>query len=129
MAYASAVAVAADGVNVVVTITETDADATAEVAVQLPFLSGRILKVTGALSAGTGTTIRPVIGVVTNPAGIDADTILSIDAASAAASINAVTDPPPPWATADGILYHRSRVDAGADNAITTVYYIQRGIA
>lgn len=129
MAYAAAITTAIDGVNAIVTVSETEAATSSEASVQLPFLSGRILKVVSELTAGTGTSVRPVIGTSTDPASSAADTIVSIAAASAAAAINAVTDPPTPFTSSDGLLYHRARVDAGADNSITTTYFIQRGIA
>lgn len=129
MAYAASVSIAFDGVNAVVTVSETEAASASEATIQLPFFAGRIVKVISHLTAGTGTTVNPVIGTATNPAGSEADTVLSIAPASAAAAINAVTDPPPPFLTSDGQLYHRARVDAAADNSISTIYYIQRGIA
>ena len=129
MAYAATTSIAYDGVNAVVTVSETEAASSSEATVQLPFVSGRVLKIVSELTAGTGTTVRPILGTATDPAGSAADTIVSIAAASAAAALNAVTDPAPPFLTTDGALYHRARVDAGADNSISTTYYIQRGIA
>ena len=113
--------------SVVVTISETDAEATSEPqAIELGFKYGRILMQKCHLTSGAGSTVDPVIGTVTNPASSAKDIIISNGTAGASIS-NQLGAPGVPFYTATGKLYHRSVVDSGTNNAISTEYHIVQG--
>lgn len=144
MAYSSSVTVqklAPDPVSssrsevYLVTITETEAAQTSEVTIAMsdpagdgsqPALpsSGRILSRTCILTAGTGTTIDPILGDASNPASAAA---WKFENDTAAASVHEVPVRSIPYY--DGTLYHRSVPnDATADHSITTKYIFAAGI-
>lgn len=112
----------------IVRCTETDAAATSEWTIpnsaQLPEF-GTITLYKADLTAGTGTTIQPKVGRATGPTAATMDWVGQISAA--AAYINDAT-PLRYSGLGDGrVLYIRSTVDAGADNAISTEITIVEG--
>ncbi len=116
MAYSKTITtsrVNSDG-DYLVEITETDAEATSEFEiVDLPS-SGRILRYTAVLEAGAGTTVDPIVGSATNPAGI---TVI-LENGTAAATVD-VTPEPPTYYFSES-LFVRNKVDAGTNNTIST---------
>jgi len=125
MAYSGVATVTQLSVNdYEITIAETEAKNDSEVTIQLPFLSGRVHRQKCELTAGTGTTVDPLLGEVTNPT--TNDLIVENDAGAVQVD-NAITGGTT-FATSDGALYHRSVPnDATADHTISTVYHISRG--
>lgn len=123
MAYAASVTVVRSGTDVVVTISETECAAASEATINLGVQHFRIHRQLVALTAGTGTTIDPVIGTDSNPAG---NSLLLANGDPAAAVDNSLTggvacyDP-------NGTLFHRSQPSAGTDNAVSTTYLITCG--
>lgn len=124
MAYAAAINVQHLGKGrYTVSISETECAATSEAVITGLPLSAVLLKQVTALTSGTGATVNPIIGLATNPAGIS----ILAENETAAASVNNIASPQIPFATASGTLYHRSRPNAGADNAILSRYLFQVG--
>lgn len=109
----------------VLTIAETDVASTSEATIALATEGlptvGRIWAQIASLDSGTGTTIDPILGDVTDPATgawkVENDTAAALIHNQAATAIrySATT------------LYHRSVPDAGTDNVVTTRYYICAG--
>ena len=114
--------------SVVVIIEETDAEATSEPqAIELGFKYGRVLMQRCHLaSGGTGTTVDPVLGTTTDPAATAKNVIISNGSPGASIS-NQLGAPGVPFYTETGKLYHRSVVDSGNDNTISTEYHIVQG--
>lgn len=114
-----------------ITITETGASSTSEVELTIALLGkplpvkGRIVRVISKRSAGTGTTIQPTIGTVTNPSG----TTIRYEATATAVATTIDDQPtaPPTYRLVGSSLFHRLRPDAGADNDAVTVYHILPG--
>jgi len=138
MAYAAAISVtqyasgvpAEDELGPVyqVTITETEAAAASEAEIVLadeglPTV-GRIIHRGCKLTSGTGTTVSPVSGELTDPA--NAAFYRFQFGGTAAALVN--EQPTKPLAYVGSSLFHRSGVNAGTDNSITTVYLIVAGV-
>lgn len=86
---------------------------------------GRFLTRRATLSSGSGTTLEPILGEQTDPA--TNKTRIVGETAAAAADIYDQAAPPVPYNALYGDLYHRSRPDAGADNAVVTVYHFLAG--
>lgn len=134
MAYASTVTVKQQRSGCfILTITETEAAAASEVEIDpddpagdssQPAIpkTGRVLARTCSLTAGTGTTVDPVLGQITNPA----NSAWRMENNTAAVRTHEVNVTPIPYHLS-GSFFHRSVVDAAADNSITTVYYIVAG--
>lgn len=127
MAYASAVTVVRKGKEITVTIVETDARDTSEpAAIDLAIIRGRVLKQECHLTDGTGTTVDPVLGKVTNPAASPDKVIVS----NATPAANVANQSLLPGTTFDitGPVYHRSVPNnATEDHDITTIYHILVG--
>jgi hypothetical protein len=128
MAYNDPVPTVEDkGKEVVITISEEDCGTSNEpAAIPLAFAKGRIIGIRCTKTAGSATTVAPVLGRVTDP-GNSSNLKDKITEATAAASIDIVPDPPINFYASDGVLYHRSVPDTGSDNDITTEYRILKG--
>jgi len=105
------------------TATTSAVAAATEVQVSVP-LRGLIVGIEATLDAGTATTIAPVAGVVTNPAGAFGQ-VFSI---AAAARIHEVPLAGIPYHAADGILYFRPVPDAAADNVVSWKIWIEKTV-
>ncbi len=110
------------GSEIVAVVTETGAGAASETEIPLGIARGRILLMTTVLTSGTASTVDPIVGIATNPAGFN----VVIENGTAAATIDnsyagGITF------SSSGSLFQRSKPDAGSDNAITTVYHIAVG--
>lgn len=119
-----------EGPLVRLTIVETNAAAASEtmIADQRIPRTGTVIRQTSVLQAGTGTAVAPVLGTVTNPVGTP-DVVCQV-ATPGAAVVDVFGEAPYhtyPQVGAPGRLFHRSRVNAAADNTITTVYLIVPG--
>lgn len=86
----------------------------------------RVLRQTSTLSAGTGVTVDPILGRLTNPSGL---AVIIENGAPAITIDNAPVGGVPAYTggTYPYSLFHRSRPNAGADNVITTEYLIREG--
>jgi len=123
MAYAAVVTVTREGGDTIIHISETDAATGDEATVTGVPSTGTVLRQTCVLTAGTGTTVNPVLATV--PGGTGAAVVVS-NAVAAATVDNA--DPQVAYTGGAGTLYHQSQVDSAvADNAITTVYLVKAG--
>ena len=112
--------------NYVLTIAETGAGASSEVSVVLSDYglpnTGRVMAQIAILSAGTGTTIDPVLGEQTDPAA----GAWRVENDAAAALVHNTSR----GVCYTGIptFYHRSAPNnAATDHTITTRYYIRAG--
>ena len=123
MAYAASVTVTRRGGEILVTISETEAASTSEASIDLGVQKFRVHRQICHLTSGTGTTVDPILGNATNPSGISV--ILENDTAAATAD-NSVTGGVTGYVS-NGTLYHRSQVDAGTDNSVSTEYHIVVG--
>ena len=123
MAYAASVTGTRRGGEILVTISETEAASTSEASIDLGVQKFRVHRQICQLTSGTGTTVDPIVGNATNPSGISV--ILENDTAAATAD-NSVTGGVTGYVS-NGTLYHRSQVDAGSDNSISTQYHLVVG--
>jgi len=123
MAYAASVTVTRRGGEILVTISETEAASTSEASIDLGVQKFRVHRQICQLTSGTGTTVDPILGNATGPSGISV--ILENDTAAATAD-NSVTGGVTGYVS-NGTLYHRSQVDAGTDNSVSTEYHIVVG--
>ena len=110
------------GNEIVVEITETSVGASTEVAIPVNITRGRIVRQICVLTSGSGSTVDPIIGIATNPAGVN----VVIENGTGAATVDnqyagGITF------SATGTLYHRSKPDSGSDNAVSTTYHIVVG--
>lgn len=108
-----------------VTITETSVGSSTEVSlVGVPNV-GRVIRQVCTKTAGSGSTVDPIVGVSTDPSGLS----ITYENGTAAATVN--NEPNngfgASYAVSNNTLYHRSRPDSGSDNSISTVYFIQGG--
>ena len=122
MAYNAVVSVSREGETTVIHISETDAANGDEATITGVPSTGEILRQTCVLTAGTGTTVDPVLA--TSAGGTGAAIVVSNDVAAATVD---TAYPVVAYTGGGGTLYHQSKVDAGADNAITTVYLVSAG--
>lgn len=104
-----------------VTIAETDCGPTDEASITGIPIQGRILKQVCVPGTGTAATVDPILGSETNPTGTAV--IVEPPAAAAEIDIQGLST----YISETGVLYHRSRPNAGNDNVITTVYHIASG--
>ena len=129
MAYASTITVQEAGSGFfVVTISETEAAAASETEINLSTQGlppvGAVVARRCAVTAGTGTTVQPVMGNATDPDNGAAWLFSTDTAANPVHQQNAV---PITYGTGVSSFFHRSKVNAGADNTVTTVYHFRRG--
>jgi len=110
-----------------VLITETDAEATSEVEIDLAALGlpqfGRIITQVCHLTSGAGSTVDPVLGNVTNPS----TATWQIQNDAAAARVQNVPATGIPYCSLITSMFHRSNVDSGTNNSITSAYYFIKG--
>ena len=132
MAYSATVTVtpvtATSWRGYILTIAETEAAASSETEIVLADAGlpamGRIITQRSRLTAGTGTTIDPVLGNQTNPAA--GDWLVEND--TAAAAVHNVPAAGIPYGSDITSFFHRAVPnDATADHSITTTYYIVSG--
>ena len=127
MAYAATVTVNhAPSVNGMqcfsVLIEETDAAASSEATIEGIPSYGRVVRQVCHHSSGTGSTVDPILGISTNPAG--ADVVVEND--TAGGTVDNYVDGASYYASG-ATLYHRSNVNSGTDNVVTTRYLIVAG--
>lgn len=129
MAYAATVEIVREGSRgLVVTVTETEAAAASEkeiVDTTTGFRPGpcRLRRcIAPPLSAGSAATRQPRLAVA---AAATAGQVRYTATSTAVASTIDETMTVP--VTLEGKLYHRSQVNAGADNSMVTVYHLITG--
>jgi len=105
--------------SLLVTITETEADATGEAEITGLPEALRLVEQRGLFVSGAGSTIDPILGLVTNPSGDN----LIIENGGAAASVVNRPSGGTPIAPIAGSLFHRSVLDSASDN-VTTIKYL-----
>ena len=123
MAYAASVTVTRRGGEILVTISETEAASTSEASIDLGVQKFRVFRQICQLTSGTGTTVDPILGNATNPSGIN---VIRENDTAAATADNSITGGVTGYVS-NGTLYHRSQVDAGTDNSVSTEYHIVVG--
>lgn len=131
MAYAATVtATRLSERDILIRVAETEVAAASEATispsnVDLP-QRFRLLRAVSVLSAGTAATIDPILGRSTNPSNVD---VIYENAAPAATADNAPIAGLPVYLgnSYPYSMFHRSRPNAGADNTVTTEYYIREG--
>jgi hypothetical protein len=123
MAYAASVTVTRRGGEIRVTISETEAASTSEASIDLGVQKFRVHRQICQLTAGSGSTVDPILGNATAPSG--ANIILENDTAASTCD-NAITGGVTGYSST-GTLYHRSQVDSATDNTVVSVYHITVG--
>ena len=110
----------------VVTITETDCTSTSECSFEVP-KTFRLFRQICKLTGGSGSTIDPVVGTVTDPGAAASSAELVYANGTAAARVNNDVNSGQGAAfyAAGGKLYHRSVPDN--TSTVTTIYLIQGG--
>lgn len=125
MAYSATVTIThAGGRDYVVTISETDAAAASEATISGLPKKGLLLAQLADKTAGSATTLDPRL---TTASGSTLSTQVVIENGTAASTISNLADPAIPYYSANGTLYHKSVVDAGTNNSVTTVYLLRAG--
>ena len=123
MAYSATVTVSRKGNDFVVQIVELEAGTATEATITGIPLRGRLLRQKATLTAGSGSTVDPILGNAANPTAAAASII--VVNATAAATIDNISDGPgAPYVASTGSMYHRSVCDSGSDNSVTTLYYL-----
>lgn len=110
-------------------IVEAEAQATSEWSITVPKV-GTIVLFQADITSGTGTTIQSKVGKATGWSASTVDAI-SQQAVAAAYLYDTTQIPYSLHGTTDanqGTMYGRSVVNAGTDNAITTVIVICEGV-
>lgn len=107
-----------------VVITETDAAASSEATIAGLPTEAIVLSQLADKTAGAGSTIDPRL---TTASGSTLATQTIIENGTAAASVSNLASPAIPYSSDTGTLYHKSGVDSGTNNSITTVYLIKAG--
>lgn len=105
-----------------VTILETDCAVGDEAVIPGMPIQGTCRRQICVLDSGTAATVDPVLGAVPNPAGT---IYIVVENAVPGAVID--TQGVATYVSETGILYHRSRPNAGADNVVQTIYDISIG--
>ena len=123
MAYAAAVTVTRRGGEIRVTISETEAAATSEASIDLGVQSFRVHRQICQLTAGSASTVDPILGNATAPSG--ANVVIENDTAAATCD-NAITGGVTGYSST-GTLYHRSNVDSAADSTVVSIYHVTVG--
>lgn len=125
MAYSANVTIThAGGRDYLVTISETDAAAASEATITGLPKKGLVLSQLADKTTGSATTLDPVL---TTASGSTLSTQTVIENGTAAATISNLADPAIPYYSATGTLYHKTQVDTGTNNGVTTVYLIRAG--
>ena len=124
MAYAATVTVTRKGSEVVVTIAETEGAAASEATIELGFTKGVILRQLADKTAGSASTLDPILGTASNPSG---NTVVIENDTAADPIDNSWSGGGVTFHTSTGKLYHRSVPDSGSDNTIATEYHIKVG--
>ena len=130
MAYAATITYTSAGKSGagILQIVEVEAAATSESEIVLATYGippiGRIHTQLCRLTAGTGTTVDPVIGDTTDPA---AAATWKIENATAAALIHNQPDSAVRYAGITSFFHRAVPNNAAADHSITTTYYISEG--
>ncbi len=104
-------------------ISETEAGAATEATINGLPTKGRVLAQLCTKASGTAATVAPIL---VTTAGSSA-AVQTVCQATAAADQSNSFEPPSRYHVDNGTLYHRTVCNAGADNAVTTVYFIQAG--
>lgn len=104
-------------------ISETEAGAATEATITGLPTKGVVTAQLATKASGTAATIAPIL-VTASGSALAVQTVIQ---ATAAADQSNQADPPAQYQVDNGTLYHRSVCNAGADNAITTVYFIRAG--
>lgn len=126
MASSTVITHIGDG-NFLVTIAQTNTTATEEVTLAGLPSTGRVIRQVTCLIAGSGTTVDPIIGTITDPGAAANAVQVVLENDTAAAS----TDNQPVggacYHTLDGTLFYRSVMDAAADNTVDVHLLIRSG--
>ena len=126
MAYAATITFARAGRHLRITIAETEGAAGSEATISAltgypPDILrvGQIRGVKCIRTSGAAATVDPILGTATNPSG--ANVVWTDD--NPRASVDQQWAPiGPAFLSPTNTLYHRTRVNAGADNVVITIY-------
>ena len=124
MAYAyTAVLTHLGGRDYKAVVQESEAGAATEATITGLPVKGIITAQLATKASGTAATIAPILVTAVGSA-LAVQTVIE---ATAAADQSNQADPPAQYQVDTGTMYHRSVCNTGADNVITTVYFIRAG--
>jgi hypothetical protein len=124
MSYAASVTLThIGGRDYKLVIQESEAGAATEATITGLPTKGIVTAQLATKASGTAATIAPIL--VTAAGSVLA--VQTVIQATAAADQSNQADPPAQYQVDNGTMYHRSVCNAGADNVITTVYFIRAG--
>ena len=125
MAYTPTITVAyVGGRDILVTITETECAAGSIATITGLPKKGVVISQLADLTAGSGGTVDPKLNTAS---GSSLATQTVVENGTAAAAISNLADPPVPYYSATGTLYHQSVPGGNTDNVVSTVYIIKAG--
>ena len=111
------------GQEITVVIAQTSVGTATELEIPLGITRGRLLRIIADKTAGSASTIDPILGIATNPAGSN----VVFEQGTAAATIDNQIVGGATFSTSTGSLFYRPKPDSGSDNAITTHLHILVG--
>ena len=111
------------GNEILVQITETSVSSSTEETITLGVTKGRVLRQVSVKTAGSGSTVDPILARTSGGTGAD----IVMENATAAATVDNQVTGGVPFYTADGVVYHKSSPDSGSDNSVTSEYLILVG--
>ena len=118
-----AVTVSRKGNEIAVAITETSVSSSTEATITLGVTKFRVMRQICQLTAGSGSTVDPILARTSGGTGIN---ILVENATAASTVDNSVTGGVCCFSS-DGVIYHKSVPNSGSDNAVSTEYAILVG--
>jgi len=111
------------GNEILVQITETSVSSSTEETITLGVTKGRVLRQVSVKTAGSGSTVDPILARTSGGTGAN----VIVENATAAATVDNQVTGGVPFYTADGVVYHKSAPDSGSDNSVTSEYLILVG--
>ncbi len=118
-----AVTVTRKGNEIAVSISETSASSSTESTITLGVQKFRVFRQLCQLTAGSGSTVDPVLARTSGGTGIN---ILVENDTAAATCDNSVTGGVCCFSS-DGVIYHKSTPNSGSDNSVSSEYAILVG--
>ena len=111
------------GREILVTISQPSVAAATELEIPLGITRGRLLRIIAAKTSGDASNVDPLLGISTNPTGVD----VVFEQATAAAIVDNQIAGGATFSTTSGSLFYRPTPDTGTNNAVSTTLHILVG--
>ena len=111
------------GREILVTISQTSVAAATELEIPLGITRGRLLRIIAAKTSGDASNVDPLLGISTNPTGVD----VVFEQGTAAAEVDNQIVGGATFSTTSGSLFYRPKPDSGSNNAVATTLHILVG--